>query len=139
MLWAARSERFAGAKRLVDSGLLPCGRPARVVDFQRRILDVQPSVVDQDIDRAELLDNALPEQQRRFRIRQIGSEDAMPAAGKTLQALLSRIAVVAVMNRDARAALCKLHGDDSNRCRARRRHERHGRQVRARHLAPWRS
>jgi hypothetical protein len=43
------------------------------------------------------------------------------------------------MNRDARAALCKLHGDDSTDAARGAGHERHGREVRARRLAPWQS
>lgn len=100
------------------------------------MLDVQSGVVDQDIDCAELFDNPLPEQERRLWVRQVGSEDGMPAAGKTFQARLSGIPVIAVVNRNARSALRKLHGDDPADTARGAGHERHGREVRARRLAP---
>src|SRR5260370_31030711 len=100
------------------------------------MLDVQSGVVDQDIDRAELFDNPLPEKERRLWVRQIGCEDGMPAARKTFQARLGGLSVIAVMNRNARSALCQLHGDDSTDAARGAGHERHGRQVRARRLAP---
>jgi hypothetical protein len=100
------------------------------------MLDVQSSVIDQDIDRAELFDNPLPEKERRLRVRQIGSEGGMPAARKTCQARVSGIPVIAVMNRNARSALCQLHGDDSTDAARGAGHECHGREARARRLAP---
>lgn len=100
------------------------------------MLDVQSGVVDQDIDCTELFDNPLPEQERRLWVRQIGIEDGMPAARKTFQARLGGSSVIAVMNRNARSALCKLHGDNPADAARGAGHERHGREVSAQRLAP---
>jgi hypothetical protein len=84
-----------------------------------------------------LFNDASPEDFGGRRVRQVGIENGMPAAGETFQALLGGSSFIAVVNGDGEAALRQLHRDDTPDSPGGARYQGNGFGFRAQRLAPW--